>query len=65
MKEDRDHDSGDDFISTEGPKGHGPDLYVYEYTSPAPIECQDLIAAARTYLPRLIHEIQSYRSAEK
>jgi hypothetical protein len=62
MREGRDHFSGDNFILTGGESPtRGPDLYINEDLQPASVECQDLIAASRTYLPALVREVRTLR----
>jgi hypothetical protein len=62
--EGRDHYSGDNFIRLGGLDDSQPDMYVSHDTRPAPPSDQDLIAAARNYLPRLIAEVRQRRAAE-
>jgi hypothetical protein len=50
---------GASFIWTEGPTGRGPDVYVGGPPLQHTPDGQDLIAAARTYLPQLLFELGS------
>jgi hypothetical protein len=60
--EGRDHSSGDSAIFTGLDDARGDDLFVMTYGRPADANDLDLIAAARTYLPRLISEIRRLRA---
>jgi hypothetical protein len=62
MVEGRDHESGDSFIMSGAPDDRREDIYVSRDSGPASPSELDLIAAARTYLPLLVHEIRRLRS---
>lgn len=57
--EGRDHMSGDDVILVGDPREE--DMYVSRDSGPASAADLDLIAAARTFLPRLITEVRRAR----
>lgn len=59
--EGRDHDSGEDMIMTGVDDDRGEDIYVSRDSGPASAAYLDLIAAAVTYLPELVDEVQSAR----
>lgn len=59
--EGRDHDSGESFIMTGTPDDRREDIYVTRDSGPAIPADLDLIAAARTYLPLLVAEVQRLR----
>lgn len=59
--EGRDHDSGDSFIMAGTPDDRREDIYVSRDSGPAISADLDLIAAARTYLPLLVAEVQRLR----
>lgn len=61
MVERRDHTSGDSFIMVGRDDDRDEDIYVMRDSGPASASDLDLIAAARTYLPRLIAEIRRLR----
>ncbi|MGH3496017.1 MAG: hypothetical protein ACRDP1_00935 [Nocardioidaceae bacterium] len=61
--EGRDHDSGDSFIQVGNDGDRGEDIYVTRDSGPADASFLDLIAAARTYLPKLIAEVRETRAA--
>ena len=59
--EKRDHLSGSSFIMVGEADQRGDDMYVTRDAAPASNEDQDLIAAARTFLPLLLDEIERLR----
>ena len=61
MVEGRDHTSGDSFIMAGTKDDRDEDIYVMRDSGPASSSDLDLIAAARTYLPRLVAEIRRLR----
>jgi hypothetical protein len=63
MLEGRDHTSGDSFIMIGNDDDRGDDMYVSRDSRSASPEDLEFIAAARTYLPRLLDEIVRQRSA--
>jgi hypothetical protein len=60
--EGRDHFSGDDFIMVSERDARSADIYVSRDGMPADAEDFDLIATARTFLPRLLDEIERLRA---
>jgi hypothetical protein len=60
--EGRDHESGDSFIMVRDGAERGEDIHVDRDSGPADATYLDLIAAARTYLPLLVKELQQLRS---
>lgn len=62
MIEGRDHLSGDSFIMVGSTGDANPDIYVSRDSSPASAADLDLIAEARTYLPRLLDELDRLRT---
>ena len=58
LVEGHDHDSGDSFIMGGTPDDRREDIYVSRDSGPAIAADLDLIAAARTYLPLLVAEVQ-------
>ena len=64
MIEGRDHTSGDSFIMVGALDDRDEDMYVTRDSGPAMSADLELIAAARTYLPRLIAEIRRLRAPE-
>lgn len=61
MVEGRDHTSGDSFIMIGREGDRDEDMYVSRDSGPAWAADLDLIAQARTYLPRLLDEIARLR----
>ena len=61
MVEGRDHESGDSFILVSDDADFGTDVYLNHDHYPAPPADLDLIAAARTYLPLLLRDIEELR----
>ena len=61
MVEGRNHTSGDSFIMVGREDDRDEDIYVMRDSGPASASDLDLIAAARTYLPRLVAEIRRLR----
>jgi hypothetical protein len=59
--EKRDHLSGSDFIMVGESNGRGDDMHVTRDGTPASADDLDLIAASRTFLPRLLDEIARLR----
>jgi hypothetical protein len=57
--EGRDHTSGDDIILVGDPRED--DMYVSRNSRPASSADLDFIAAARTYMPRLLKELRRLR----
>ena len=57
-----DHLSRDDFIMVGERAARGADMYVSRDGVPAEAQDLDLIAAARTFLPRLLDEIERLRA---
>ncbi|GAA0957665.1 hypothetical protein GCM10009554_68720 [Kribbella koreensis] len=60
--EDRNHGTGDSFIMVRDGAERGEDIYIDRDGRPASAIDLDLIAAARTYLPVLVKELQRLRS---
>jgi hypothetical protein len=60
--EGRDHTSGADFIMVGPEDDRDDDMYVSRDSGAASAADLDLIAAARTYLPRLLDEIERLRA---
>jgi hypothetical protein len=61
--EEREPIGGCSFIQL-GAKGYSPpDMYVYHDDKIAPAADLDFIAAARTYMPRLIREVRRLRKS--
>lgn len=63
MVEGRDFTSGDSFIMVGWEDDRGEDMYVTRDAGPADAADLDLIATARTYLPRLLREIERWRGS--
>lgn len=61
MVEGRDHTSGDSFVMIGREGDRDEDMYVSRDSGPAWAADLDLIAQARTYLPRLLDEIERLR----
>lgn len=61
MIEGRDHLAGDSFIMIGEETDRDEDMYVSRDSGPAGVADLDLIAAARSYLPRLLDEIEQAR----
>jgi hypothetical protein len=62
MIEGRDHMSGDSFIMIGVEGDRREDLYVSRDSGPADSATLDLLAEARTYLPKLIAEVKRLRA---
>jgi len=63
MVEGRDHTSGDSFIMVGSENDRSDDIYVSRGSLPISAGDLDLIAMARTYLPRLLDEIEGQYSS--
>ena len=61
--EGRDFLGGDSVIRIGGLDDQHDDMYVYREARPAAAADLDLVAEARTYLPRLLDEIERLRAA--
>lgn len=61
--EGRDHVSGDTFILIGEEGNRGDDLYLLRDTTPASAADFEFVAAARSYLPKLLDEIARLRRA--
>ena len=60
--EGRNNGTGDSFIMVRDGAERGEDIYIDRDSGPADATYLDLIAAARTYLPLLVKELQQLRS---